>query len=58
MLSNALISSLTDHLQQALLVIDQNGQVVYCNDSATQFWQRTLCTCLENKAQICFMLIS
>ena len=40
MLSNALISSLTDHLQQALLVIDQNGQVVYCNDSAAQFWQK------------------
>ena len=27
---NALISSLTDHLQQAVLVIDQKGQVVYC----------------------------
>ena len=37
---NALISSLTDHLQQAVLVIDQNGQVVYCNDSAAQFWQK------------------
>ena len=37
---NALISSLTDHLQQAVLVIDQKGQVVYCNDSAAQFWQK------------------
>ena len=34
---NALISSLTDHLQQAVLVIDQKGQVVYCKDSAAQF---------------------
>ena len=33
---NALIPSLTDHLQQAVLVIDQKGQVVYCNDSAAQ----------------------
>ncbi len=37
---NALISSLTDHLQQAVLVIDQKGQVFYCNDSAAQFWQK------------------
>lgn len=40
MLSNTLISSLTDHLQQAVLVIDQKGEVVYCNDSAAQFWQK------------------
>ena len=37
---NALISSLTDHLQQVVLVIDQKEQVVYCNDSAAQFWQK------------------
>ena len=40
MLSNAMITSLTDHLQQAVLVIDQNGVVVYCNDSAALFWQK------------------
>ena len=40
MLSNMLISSLTDYLQQAVMVIDQKGQVVYCNDSASQFWQK------------------
>jgi len=37
---NALISSLTDHLQQAVLVIDQKELLVYCNDSAAQFWQK------------------
>ena len=40
MLSKALISSLTDHLLQAVLVIDKKGEVVYCNDSAAQFWQK------------------
>ncbi|MDP7583981.1 MAG: ATP-binding protein [SAR324 cluster bacterium] len=40
MLSKALISSLTDHLLQAVLVIDQKGEIVYCNDSAAQFWQK------------------
>ena len=34
---HALISSLTDHLQQAVLVIDQKEQLVYCNDPAAQF---------------------
>ena len=34
---NALISTLTDHLLQVVLVIDQKEQVVYCNDSAAQF---------------------
>ena len=40
MLSKSLISSLTDHLLQAVLVIDQKGEGVYCNDSAAQFWQK------------------
>ena len=33
-------NSLTDHFQEAVLVIDQKGDVVYCNDSAAQFWQK------------------
>ena len=40
MLPNSIINSLTDQLQQAVLVIDQKGDVVYCNDSAAQFWQK------------------
>ncbi|MBC8258239.1 MAG: PAS domain-containing protein [SAR324 cluster bacterium] len=40
MLSKTQIATLTDFLQQAVLVIDQKGLVVYCNDSATNFWQR------------------
>ena len=40
MLHNSIINSLTDQLQQAVLVIDQKGDVVYCNDSAAQFWQK------------------
>ncbi len=40
MISKALISALTDHLPQAVIVIDQKEEVVYCNDSAAQFWQR------------------
>ncbi|MBS1254992.1 MAG: Signal transduction histidine-protein kinase AtoS [Deltaproteobacteria bacterium] len=40
MLSNDHIANMTDHLQQAVLAIDQKGLIVYCNDSASQFWQR------------------
>ena len=40
MISKALISALTDHLPQAVIVIDQKEEVVYCNDSAAQFWQK------------------
>ena len=40
MISKALISALTDHLPQAVIVFDQKEEVVYCNDSAAQFWQR------------------
>ncbi len=40
MLSSDYIANLTDHLQQAVLAIDQSGVIVYCNDSASHFWQR------------------
>ncbi len=40
MFSTGQINSLTEHLLQAVLVIDQKGEVVYCNDSAAQFWQK------------------
>ena len=40
MISKVLISALTEHLPQAVIVIDQKEEVVYCNDSAAQFWQR------------------
>lgn len=40
MISKSLINSLTDHLQHAVLVIDQKGELIYCNDSASQFWQK------------------
>tara|TARA_Y100001970_G_scaffold290301_1_gene423619 strand:+ start:1063 stop:2139 length:1077 start_codon:yes stop_codon:yes gene_type:complete len=34
------IRSLSDHLQQAILVINKKGNVIYCNDSASQFWKK------------------
>ena len=34
------IKSLTDHLQQAILVVNKNRYVIYCNDSASQFFQK------------------
>ena len=37
MLSKALKSSLTDHLQQAVLVIDQKGEVVYSGDRMASY---------------------
>ena len=37
--SNVLINSLTEHLQQAVMVIEHNNKIIYCNDSAAQFWQ-------------------
>jgi len=40
MISKVLISALTDHLPQAVIVFDQKEEVVYCNDAAAQFWQR------------------
>ena len=40
MLSSDYISNLTDHLQQAVLAIDQSGLIVYCNDSASHYWQQ------------------
>ena len=40
MISKALIYALTEHLPQAVIVIDQKEEVVYCNDSAAQFWQK------------------
>jgi len=40
MLSNTRISCLTDHLPQAVLLINQKEEVVYCNDSAAQFWEK------------------
>ena len=40
MLSNKEIANLIDHLQQAVLAIDQTGVIVYCNDSASHYWQR------------------
>jgi len=40
MLSNSYIANLTDHLQQAVLAINQSGEIVYCNYSATHYWQR------------------
>ena len=40
MLSSDYIANLTDHLQQAVLAVDQTGVIVYCNDSASQYWQR------------------
>ena len=33
-------NTLTDYLQQAVIVINQKGYVIYCNDSASQFWQK------------------
>jgi len=39
MLSSDYIAKLTDHLQQAVLAIDQSGEIVYCNDSASHYWQ-------------------
>ena len=38
--SSDYIANLTDHLQQAVLAVDQSGVIVYCNDSASHFWQR------------------
>ena len=43
------IKSLTDHLQQAILVVNKNGSVVYCNDSASQFWQKDSARILDCK---------
>ena len=40
MIQKSLINSLTDHLQHAVLVINQNGELIYCNDSSSQFWQK------------------
>ncbi len=40
MLSSYYISNLIDHLQQAVLAVDQSGVIVYCNDSAAHYWQR------------------
>ena len=40
MLSSDSIANLTDHLQQAVLAVDQSGVIVYCNDSASHYWQR------------------
>tara|TARA_B100000945_G_scaffold268629_1_gene229175 strand:- start:616 stop:1725 length:1110 start_codon:yes stop_codon:yes gene_type:complete len=40
MLSSDYIANLTDHLQQAVLAIDQSGVIVYCNDAASHFWKR------------------
>jgi Signal transduction histidine kinase, nitrogen specific len=40
MLSSDYISNLTDHLQQAVLAVDQSGIIVYCNYSASHYWQR------------------
>jgi len=40
MLSQSLKNSLTDHLQHTILVINKNGDLIYCNDSASQFWQK------------------
>ena len=37
---NENIKSLTDHLQQAILVINKNGNVIYCNDAASLFWKK------------------
>ena len=52
--SNALISTLTDHLPQAVLVIDQKEEVVYCNDSAAQFWQKDSQRLLGEKSRDLF----
>ena len=38
--SSNYIANLTDHLQQALLAVDQTGSIVYCNDSASHYWQQ------------------
>ncbi|MDG2066251.1 MAG: PAS domain-containing protein, partial [SAR324 cluster bacterium] len=54
MLSKALKSSLTDHLQQAVLVIDQKGEVVYSNDSAAQFWQKDSARLLGKQSSALF----
>ena len=54
MLSNALIFTLTDHLPQAVIVINQNEEVVYCNDSAAQFWQKDTQRLLGKKSSELF----
>ena len=40
MQSSYYIANLTDHLQQAVLAVNQSGVIVYCNDSAAHYWQR------------------
>ena len=47
-------SSLTDHLHQAVLVIDQTGEVIYCNDSAAQFWQKDFMRLLGKQSSTLF----
>ena len=42
MLSSENIANLTDHLQQAVLAIDKSGVIVYCNDSASHYWQQSM----------------
>ena len=54
MLSRDYIENLTDHLQQAVLAVDQSGVIVYCNDSASHYWQREWNYCLEGIIKICF----
>ena len=54
MLANPIISSLTDYLPQAVLVIDPKGKVVYCNDSASQFWQKDAVRLLGKQSSTLF----
>ena len=43
------IKSLTDHLQQAILVVNKNRYVIYCNDSASQFLQKDSARILDRQ---------
>ena len=43
------IKSLTDHLQQAILVVNKNKFVIYCNDSASQFLQKDSARILDKQ---------
>ena len=48
------IANLTDHLQQAVLAVDQSGVIVYCNDSASHYWQRGMELLLGSQNQDLF----
>ena len=49
MISKSLKISLADHLEHAVLVINQKGELIYCNDSASQFLQKDSVRIRDNK---------